>query len=57
MKNEKKVFKGEVGYGTKKKAFDDMKVSNELFDLLDNKFINEEQFEYNSDIDLEWEDE
>ena len=37
-KNNKKIFKGELGYGTKKKALDDMKVHNTEFDNLDYMF-------------------
>ena len=34
-KNKKTIFKGELGYGTKKMAFDDMKKDNTEFDNLD----------------------
>ena len=37
-KNKKTIFKGELGYGTKKIAFDDMKTDNMLFDNLDYMF-------------------
>ena len=37
-KNKKTIFKGELGYGTKKKALDDMKTDNMLFDNLDYMF-------------------
>ena len=37
-KNKKTIFKGELGYGTKKKALDDMKVHNTEFDNLDYMF-------------------
>jgi hypothetical protein len=33
-KNKKTIFKGELGYGTKKIAFDDMKKDNTEFDNL-----------------------
>ena len=33
-KNNKKIFKGELGYGTKKKALDDMGKDNIDFDDL-----------------------
>tara|TARA_Y100000593_G_C4217618_1_gene290063 strand:+ start:142 stop:330 length:189 start_codon:yes stop_codon:yes gene_type:complete len=52
-KNKKKVFKGELGYGTKKKALDDMGKDNIDFDDLNDMFINEERFNYESPIDID----
>ena len=52
-KNNKKIFKGELGYGTKKKALDDMGKDNIDFDDLNDMFINEERFNYESPIDID----
>ena len=41
-KNNRTIFKGEVGYGTKKKALDDMSKDNLDFDALNDLFLNEE---------------
>jgi len=37
-KNNKTIFKGEIGYGTKKKALDDMGKDNLDFDALNDMF-------------------
>jgi len=42
-KNNKTIFKGELGYGTKKKALDDMGKDNLDFDALNDMFHNESQ--------------
>ena len=52
-KNNKKIFKGELGYGTKKKALDDMGKDNIDFDDLNDMFINEERMTYESPIDID----
>ena len=52
-KNNKKIFKGELGYGTKKKALDDMGKDNIDFDDLNDMFINEERMNYESPIDID----
>jgi hypothetical protein len=41
-KNNKTIFKGEIGYGTKKKALDDMCKDNLDFDDLNDMFLNED---------------
>ena len=51
MKKERKIFKGELGYGTKKKALDDMGKDNKFFDNLNNMFLNEEQIDYGLVLD------
>ena len=55
-KVEKRVFKGEVGYGTKKKALDDMMKDNSDFDALNDMFLNEERIEIESDIEFDFEE-
>ena len=55
MKNyDKKISKGNVGYGTKIKALKDMKKDNIEFDELNDVFFNGDtnDSEFNIDIDL-----
>ena len=40
-KNKRTIFKGELGYGTKKTAFNDMKKTNTDFDDLDYIFAGD----------------
>ena len=51
--NKRTIFKGELGYGTKKKALDDMGKDNIDFDDLNDMFINEERMTYESPIDID----
>ena len=55
-KNEQRVFKGEIGFGTKKKALDDMMKDNSDFDALNDMFLNEERIEFESDIEFDFDE-
>ena len=55
-KVEKRVFKGEVGYGTKVNALSDMMKDNETFDELNDMFLNEERIEIESDIEFDFDE-
>ena len=55
-KNEQRVFKGELGYGTKVKALNDMMKDNETFDELNDMFLNEERIDFESDIEFDFDE-
>lgn len=55
-KNNKTIFKGEIGYGTKKKALDDMSKDNLDFDALNDMFLNEESFSLPDNVDIVFDD-
>ena len=55
-KVEQRVFKGELGYGTKVNALNDMMKSNETFDELNDMFLNEERIDFESDIEFDFDE-
>ena len=55
-KNEQRVFKGELGYGTKVNALNDMMKDNETFDELNDMFLNEERIDFESDIEFDFDE-